>query len=50
MERPTYSKCVCCPWAVMSYHTQHCRPCVLSKGGDVMPYPTRPTVRAVQGR
>ena len=28
---------VCCQRAVMSCHARRCRPCVLSKGGDVMP-------------
>ena len=38
-----------CLRAVMSCHARHCRPCVLSKGGDVMPCPTMPTVCVVQG-
>ena len=35
---------------VMSCHARHCRPCVLSKGGDIIPRPTLPTVCAVQGQ
>ena len=41
---------VCCPKVVMPCHTRHCRPCVLSKGGDVKPHPTFPTLCAFQGR
>ena len=35
---------VCCAMAVMSCHARHYRPCVLSKGSDVMPRQTLPTV------
>ena len=31
---------VCCAMAVISCHTRCCRPCMLSKGGAVMPCPT----------
>ena len=31
---------VSCAMALMSCHARGCRPCVLSKGGDVMPCPT----------
>ena len=41
---------VCCPKVVMPCHTRHCRPCVLSKGGDDMPRLTLPIVCAVQRR
>ena len=43
------SDCACIPRKVMSCHPQHYRLCVLSKGSDVMPRPTLPTVCAVQG-
>ena len=48
MPHPTSFDRVCCPKAVMSCHTRHCRPCVLSKGSDDMPRLTLPTVCAVQ--
>ena len=41
---------VCFPRAVMSYHARHYRPCVLSKGGDVLPRPMLPSMCAVQER
>ena len=41
---------VCYPRALMSCHARSYQPCVLSKGGDVMPRPTLPTVCFVQGR
>ena len=47
---PDVADRVCCPRAVMSCHTRRCRPCVLSKGGDVIQRPTLPTVYAVHGR
>ena len=38
---PDVSERVCCPREVMSScHARCCRPCVLSKGDDVMPLPT----------
>ena len=49
MQRPTSFDRVCFPRAVMPCHSRCCRPCVLSKGGDVMPRPTLPTVCVVQG-
>ena len=36
---PDIADRVCCPREVMSYHARRCRPCVLSKGGDVKPRP-----------
>ena len=48
MPRPMSFDRVCCPRAVMSCHGRRCRPCVLSKGGDVMPRPMLPTVCVVQ--
>ena len=39
MSRQTLFDRVCCAMAVISFHTRCCRPCVLSKGGDVMPPP-----------
>ena len=50
MPHPTSFNRVCCPKMVMSCHTRHCRPCVLSKGGDDMPRLTLPTVCVVQRR
>ena len=47
MPRLTSSDRACSPRAVMSCHARRCRPCVQSKGGDVMPRPTLPTVCAV---
>ena len=50
MPRPTSSDCMCCPRVVMACHARRFRPCVMSKGGDVMPRPMLPTVCAVLGR
>ena len=44
MPRPTSFDRVCCPKAAMSCHARRCRPCVQSKGDNVMP---RPTLMAV---
>ena len=41
---------VCCLMVVMAIHARRRRPCVQSKGGDVMLRPTLPSVCAVQGR
>ena len=46
--RPTSFNRLCCPKVMMACHTRRCRMCVLSKGGDVMPRPTLPTVWSVQ--
>ena len=40
MPRPTLFDRVCFPRALMSCHSRRFRPCVLSKGGDVMLRPT----------
>ena len=37
MSRSTLFDRVCCPRAMMAYHARRCRPCVMSKGSDVMP-------------
>ena len=41
---------VCYPRALMLCHARRCRPRVLSKGGDVMPRSTLPSMYAVKGR
>ena len=46
---PDIADRVCCPREVMSCHARRCRPCLLSKGGDIIPRLTLPTVCAVQG-
>ena len=50
MKRSTSFDPVCSPKAMMACHARCCRLCVQSKGGDVMPRPTLPSVCAVQGR
>ena len=49
MPRLTLFDRVCFPRAVMSCYNRRCRPCVLSKGSDVMPCLMLPTECAVQG-